>query len=87
MQLYTIPELAKLVGVSRQWIWFLVRRKDLPAKKVGGVYIIRESDIPKSLFPNLNFNSQSSESKTTRSESSSINTIYEVCCTNNCYIF
>jgi excisionase family DNA binding protein len=46
MQLFTIPELANLMNMSRQRVWQLVKDSSIPAKKVGGVYIIRESEIP-----------------------------------------
>jgi len=47
MNLFTIPELALLVGKSRQWIWKLIKQEKLKAKRVGGVFIIREDDLPK----------------------------------------
>ena len=61
MQLYTIPELSKVLNKSRQWVWSLVRRNDIPAKKVGGVYIIKESDIPSHLLPTQPNNLNSKE--------------------------
>lgn len=57
MKLFTIPELAKLLNKSRQWIWFLVKHNDIPAQKVGGVYIIKESDLSNYLLPTKSNNS------------------------------
>lgn len=46
MNLFTIPEIALLVGKSRQWIWQLIKQGRLKAKRVGGVFILREDDLP-----------------------------------------
>ncbi|MBZ0183318.1 MAG: helix-turn-helix domain-containing protein [Melioribacteraceae bacterium] len=47
MNYLTISQTAKRLGKSRQWIWFLVRAKELKAKKYGNQYLINESDVKK----------------------------------------
>ena len=41
----TIPQLAKILGLSRQRVHQLVREGKIPAEKVGNTYIIIEQEI------------------------------------------
>lgn len=41
----TIPQLAHLLGVSRIAIYRRVKKGDIPATKVGGVYVISDETM------------------------------------------
>jgi len=41
----TIPELAKLLGVSRIAIYNRVKRGDIPATKIGRTYVITDRTV------------------------------------------
>ena len=41
----TIPELAKLLGVSRIAIYNRVKKGQIPATKVGGTYVITDKTV------------------------------------------
>jgi len=41
----TIPELAKLLGVSRIAIYNRVKRGDIPATKIGRTYVITDQTV------------------------------------------
>ena len=41
----TIPELAKLLGVSRIAIYNRVKKGQIPAERIGRIYIITDSTI------------------------------------------
>ena len=41
----TIPELAKLLGVSRIAIYRRVKKGQIPATKIGGTYIITDETV------------------------------------------
>ena len=41
----TIPELAKLIGVSRIAIYKRVRKGQIPATKVGNTYVITDKTV------------------------------------------
>jgi excisionase family DNA binding protein len=41
----TIPELAKLLGVSRIAIYKRVKKGQIPATKIGGTYIITDETV------------------------------------------
>jgi excisionase family DNA binding protein len=41
----TIPELAKLLGVSRIAIYNRVKKGQIPATKIGRIYVIRDQTI------------------------------------------
>ena len=40
MKVFTIPEIAKLLGVSRQAIYKKVVNGQIPAEKIGGIFFI-----------------------------------------------
>lgn len=41
----TVPELAKLLGVSRIAIYKRVKKGQIPATKIGGTYIITDETV------------------------------------------
>jgi len=41
----TIPELAKLLGVSRIAIYNRVKKGQIPATKIGGTYVITDKTV------------------------------------------
>lgn len=43
----SIPAAAKKIGVSRITVYNWVKKKKLPAMRVGNVYRIKESDLAK----------------------------------------
>jgi excisionase family DNA binding protein len=45
----TIPELAKLLGISRIAVYKKVKNGQIPAEKIGRNYVISKSDIARSL--------------------------------------
>ena len=44
-KLMTIPELARLLGVSRIAIYKRVKKGEIPAAKVGGMYVISDETV------------------------------------------
>jgi excisionase family DNA binding protein len=44
-KLVTIPELAKMLGVSRIAIYNRVKKGDIPATKVGRTYVINDKTV------------------------------------------
>jgi len=42
---YSITEVSKITGKSRQWIWFLIQTRRLEAEKIANVYIISEESL------------------------------------------
>ncbi len=45
LRLLTLPEAAELLHVSTRTLQRMIRRKDLPAFKVGGQWRVRESQL------------------------------------------
>ena len=45
LRLLTLPEAAELLHVSTRTVQRMIRRKDLPAFKVGGQWRLRESQL------------------------------------------
>jgi len=45
----TVPELAKLLGISRIAVYKKVKSGQIPAKKIGRNYAISKNDIARSL--------------------------------------
>lgn len=45
----TIPQLAKLLGVSRIAIYNRVKKGQIPATKIGGTYVITDKTVAKIL--------------------------------------
>ena len=45
LRLLTLPEAAELLQVSTRTLQRMIRRKDLPAFKVGGQWRVRESQL------------------------------------------
>lgn len=41
----TIPQLAHLLGVSRITVYNRVRRGEIPATKIGGMYVISDETV------------------------------------------
>jgi excisionase family DNA binding protein len=39
----TVRELAERLGLSRQWVWELVRRGDLEGERAGRLWLVRWS--------------------------------------------
>jgi excisionase family DNA binding protein len=42
---YTVEEVAKKLRIDRQAVWNLIRRRQLAAFKIGGVYRITPGDL------------------------------------------
>ena len=49
----TIPELAKLLGISRIAVYNRVKKGQIPAKKIGKTYIIMDQTIKNILGKNV----------------------------------
>jgi len=49
----TIPELAKLLGISRIAVYNRVKKGQIPAKKIGKTYIIMDQTIGNILGKNV----------------------------------
>jgi excisionase family DNA binding protein len=49
----TIPELAKLLGISRIAVYNRVKKGQIPAKKIGKTYIIMDQTIQNILGKNV----------------------------------
>lgn len=49
----TIPQLAKMLGKSRVTVYRKVKSGEIPAKKVGNVYIISDEEVEKVLSEEL----------------------------------
>ena len=45
MKTYSITEIAKIIGKSRQYVWLQIISNNLKAEKVGNYYAIKESDF------------------------------------------
>lgn len=43
----SVPEAAKLLGLSRKRVFDFVKDGRLPAEQIGGVYIVRKTDVEK----------------------------------------
>ena len=46
---YSISEIAKHLGVTRQYVWFLIQTGKIKAEKVGKCYIVGEKELWKFL--------------------------------------
>lgn len=53
MTYLTIPQLAKIMGISRVTVYRKVKAGQIPAVKVGHTYIISDSEITKVLSKKL----------------------------------
>lgn len=42
---YTIPEVAKLLGMTRQAIWLRIKNKTVPALRVGRFWVIPKEEL------------------------------------------
>lgn len=38
-ELMSVPELAARTGLTRVWVWNLIQRRQVPAQKVGNVWL------------------------------------------------
>lgn len=45
MDLLSITEAAKVLGISRQRVWKLIQGLKLSAQKVGNVYVINTTEV------------------------------------------
>jgi hypothetical protein len=45
MKNFSITEIAKIIGKSRQFVWLQIISNNLKAEKVGNYYAITESDF------------------------------------------
>jgi len=52
-KLFTVPQLADLLGVSRVTIWRKVRSGEIPAQNVGGMNLISQEEISHVLSKNI----------------------------------
>lgn len=48
-QFYTLPQVAKKIGVTRMWVYKLVRRRKIKAVRFGRDYLVRQADIDRYL--------------------------------------
>ena len=53
MAYITIPQLAKMLGVSRVTIYRKVKNGQIPAQKIGHTYVITDDEIKKILSKEL----------------------------------
>ena len=53
MLVYTVPEVAKLLKISRKGVYNLINRGTLKAVKIGGVLRIRKEEIDRLLDENV----------------------------------
>lgn len=51
---YTLPELAKIMGISRVAVYKKVKKGEIKAKKIGRIYIVSKSFVASILGKNLN---------------------------------
>ena len=42
---YRVPELARLLGISRSYAYLLVRRGEIPSRRVGGAIVIPAVEV------------------------------------------
>lgn len=42
---YTIPKAAKLLGKTRQDVWYLVKKQKIQSFKVGRLYVITQEEL------------------------------------------
>jgi len=42
---YTIPKAAKLLGRTRQDVWYLVKKQKIQSFKVGRLYVITQEEL------------------------------------------
>jgi len=59
--LISIKELAKRIGKSRQWVWFLIMSKRITAVKIGNQYVIDAEEINK--INNKKFKEENNENE------------------------
>jgi excisionase family DNA binding protein len=45
MKYITISEAAKMLNKSRQWVWFLIKTKQIKAQKTGSIILIDKSKV------------------------------------------
>lgn len=45
MLYYTIPQAAKLLGRTRQDVWYLVKNNKIKSFKIGRLYVITQGDL------------------------------------------
>ena len=45
----TLPQYAKLLGMTRQAIWYRVKKGEIPAQKIGGIYVVNVSALTKTI--------------------------------------
>jgi len=46
-KLYSISEVAEMLGLKYDQVWYMIMTRRLKARKVGWNWIISEEDIPK----------------------------------------
>lgn len=45
MEQITIPEAAAMLGLTRQGVWLLVKKKKLKAKRIGKFFALQLTDV------------------------------------------
>lgn len=42
---YTIPQAAKLLGRTRQDVWYLVKKQKIQSLKIGRLYVLTQEEL------------------------------------------
>jgi excisionase family DNA binding protein len=61
MKYFTIPEAAKILGKTRQDIWYLVKKNKIQSFKIGRLYAIKEEDLKNYFLKKMNSPSSTGE--------------------------
>ena len=54
MEQISIPEAAEILGLTRQGVWLIVKKKKLKAIKIGKFFALQLSDVQEYLLSRLN---------------------------------
>ncbi len=67
---YTIPQAAKLLGRTRQDVWYLVKKNKIKSFKVGRLYVITQEELKSYLINKMTDETNSRDEETSLNNNS-----------------
>lgn len=64
MLYYTIPQAAKLLGRTRQDVWYLVKKQRIKSFKIGRLYVITQEELKSYLINKMTDKTNNGDAET-----------------------
>lgn len=70
MLYYTIPQAAKLLGRTRQDVWYLVKKQKIQSFKIGRLYVITQEELKSYLINKMTDKTNGGDAESTLNNNS-----------------